>query len=59
MNERVLFCIIGIAALGFCIFTTVDTIRLKMEHKVRGTVGILFCIAGILLLSVILIGELI
>ena len=59
MNERVLFCIIGIAALGFCIFTTVDTIRLKKEHKVRGTVSILFCIAGILLLSVILIGELI
>ena len=59
MNEKILFCIIGILALGFCIFTTVDTIRLKMEHKVRGTVSILFCIAGILLLSVILIGELI
>ena len=58
MNERVLFCIVGIAALGFCIFTTVDTVRLKMEHKVRGSVSILFCIAGILLLSMILIGEL-
>ena len=59
MNERVLFCIVGIVAMGFCIFTSVDTVRLKMEHKVRGTVSILFCIAGILLLSVILIGELI
>ncbi len=59
MNEKILFCIIGIAALGFCIFTTVDTVRLKMEHKVRGVGSILFCIVGILLLSVILIKELI
>ena len=55
MNEKILFCIIGILALGFCIFTTVDTVRLKMEHKVRGTVSILFCTAGILLLSLFLI----
>lgn len=58
MNEKILFCIIGIAALGFCIFTSVDTIRLKMEHKVRGVVSILFCSAAILLLAVILTGGL-
>ena len=58
MNEKILFCIIGIAALGFCIFTSVDTIRLKMEHKARGGATILFCSAAILLLMIILIGEL-
>ena len=58
MNERVLFCIFGIVALGFCIFSDIDIIRLRMQHKLFGIIRIIFCIAGILLLTVILLGNL-
>ena len=58
MNETILFCILGIAGLGFCIFTDVETIKARMEHKVLVIGRIVFCFAGILLLAVILLGKL-
>ena len=58
MNETILFCIVGIAGLGFCIFTDVETIKTRMEHKARAIGSIVFCIVGILLLTVILMGNL-
>ena len=58
MSETILFCIMGIAGLGFCIFTDVETIKTRMEHKARAIGRIVFCIAGILLLTVILLRQL-
>lgn len=56
MNENLLFCVIGIIALAFCIFTDVQTIRTRMEHKERAIGRIIFCAGGILLLVLILVG---
>ena len=58
MNETLLFCIVGIAFLGFCIFTSVETIKTRMEHKARAIGRIVFCIVGILLLTVITLRNL-
>ena len=57
MNETMLFCILGIAGLGFCIFTDVEMIKTKMEHKALAIGRIVFCMAGILLLIFVLIGN--
>ena len=58
MNETILFCIFGIAALGFCIFTDVETMKTRMEHKALSVGRIAFCILGILLLTVITLRNL-
>ena len=58
MNETILFCILGIAGLGFCIFTDVEMIKTRMEHKARAIGSIVFCMAGILLLILILLRNL-
>ena len=55
MNETMLFCILGIAGLGFCIFTDVEMIKTKMEHKALAIGRIVFFMAGILLLILILL----
>ena len=58
MNETLLFCIVGIASLGFCIFTSVETIKTRMEHQALAIGRIVFYIVGILLLILILLRNL-
>ena len=58
MNETILFSIVGIAALGFLIFTDVETIKTRMEHKALSIGRIVFAAAGILLLAVVLVRSL-
>ena len=57
MNEITLFCVIGIAALVFCIFTDIKTMRSNMEHKIRCIIRIAFCSVAVVLLAVILAGQ--
>ena len=57
VNEKVLFCIIGIVAMGFGIFSDVQLMKTNNEHKVRTIARIVFCSAAILLLAMILAGE--
>lgn len=53
MNETSVFCILGIAALGFVIFTE----EIRREHRALSIGRIVFSIAGILLLTIVLVGE--
>lgn len=57
MNETSVFCILGIAALGFVIFTDVETMEIRREHRALSIGRIVFSIAGILLLTIVLVGE--
>ncbi len=42
MNEKVFFCIIGIVAMGFGIFSDVQLMKTNNEHKVRIIARIVF-----------------
>ena len=57
MNETSVFCILGIASLVFVIFTDVETMEIRREHRALSIGRIVFSIAGILLLTIFLVGE--
>ena len=57
MDKTILFCLIGIAGLGFTVFVDAQIISLKMEHKAISIGRMAFSVIGILVLAIIMIGR--